>query len=797
MRVTALTAFLLACSEDPTQVDVAECGGPSKLGSCPSWGSFSPLLGESAPAPTSTAPTVQEQTAQLERIDDQTGQLLDLGPSTFVCTTREYDFVNNPDQAVSLNIDETVIWPGALIQGRSHKEATTASDQGSRQLLELPIRARAPVEVSLTFNNQNSTAVVTGPTTGTVNAQVRAMIGTAQAQGLATANNITFSQETYTSEEQAAIAFGASGRYLGFEASASGSVSSSITTNVVAARLQQQMYVVNVTQPATPAAFFTTDAEAAFQDQVALDRVGPANPPLYVSRIGYGRMMVFSMSAKAEASAIKGALSVAYNGIGGGGSGNLSARDSAILSTAEIRIAQIGGDQSNALAAIKSGSLADYFTDVVPLTAAQPIWFELKSLTGEVAFVSEPGTYTETTCVPKLPGTFEYSPVQNVSIPFTTGTERSVVQADVNGDGNMDLVFNERRTSPFLNRVHVALSTGSGAFAIQPAWTHSQNPGEGWENFDNLLVADVDGDQKKDLVWNALTPTNNVVYAAISLGTGSYMERTRQERPASGWHSYSVRAGDLNGDSKDDLLWSNAGPTATSVLRTYYALAQADTTFFMTAPFIDQAGDYSGYAPPELAQFDGANGLDFVVNARSSTYNNAYVGRFTPTSATTGTLSFPTPFAATQDGWQSYRLRLGNVDGQNAADMVFVDAIQGRTYRVLNNGSGGWATNTPSFQDKVLAANVPFVADFNDDGRSDVLLVSLATDSNKLITGFGSSTGSFTFPAGVQTHPEVPTTGGWLTYDDIFVGDVNGDQKADVVWTNPSSSAQIYVALAR
>ncbi|MGE0159919.1 MAG: FG-GAP-like repeat-containing protein [Gemmatimonadales bacterium] len=789
-----LAVASMACDSGPTgTTNDEECGSPTALGSCPSWSSFSPAQADKEPTPTPEAPTITEQTAPLERFDEDTGDLVSLGNVTFVCTAKEYDFVNNPDRALSFNIDETVIWPGSLIQGQSHRDASAG---GATGLLELPIRERSPVEVSLTFNNQNSSAVISDPTTGSVNAAVRGMIGDAEAQGLATANNITFSQETYTSEQQAAIAFGVSGRYLGFEASASGSFTRAVTTNVVAAQLMQQMYVVNVTQPATPAAFFGAGADQGFQDQVALGRVGAGNPPLYVSRIGYGRMMVFSMSAKAEATEIKGAIDAAYRGIGGGGAASLTAKDASILSTAEIRISQVGGDQSNALAAIQSGNLADYFTDVVPLTAAQPIWFELKSLTGQVALVSEPGTYTETSCEPKLPGTFDFSAVQNVTIPFTAGTERTVLQADVNGDGSMDLVFNERRTAPPLNRVHVALAQAGGTFALQSAWTHPENPGEGWENFDALLVADVDGDQRADLVWNALTASQNALYTAMSLGDGSYEARPRQERPAGGWNNYSVRAGDLNADGQDDLIWSNAGPTASSILRTYYALAQADSTFYLAAPPHDVAGNYSGYAPPRLAQFDGMNGLDFVVNALGDTYNNAYVGRFTPTSATLGTWSFPAPFGATQNGWSSYRLRVGNVDGQNGADLVWVHSTTGRTYRGINTGVGTWVTSTPPFHDNVLADNTPFLADFNNDGRSDLLLVSLGTDTNELKVGFGRADGTFTFPVGVQMHPAAPAAG-WQTFDDIFVGDVNGDTKADIVWTNAAGSASIYVALSK
>lgn len=793
------TAALTACSgSEPMGTDGngdGDCSGPDTLGSCPAWSTFSPALSEQMPAPTDAAPVVEEEAAELERFDDDTGELVNLGNITFVCTTQEYDFVNNPDEALSFNIDETVIWPGALIQGRSHRDA---SGDGAEALLELPIRERAPVEIAMTFNNERSTDVISNPTPGTVNGAVRTLIGVAEAEGLATANNISFSQETYTSEEQAALAFNVSGRYLAFEGSASGSVSRSVQTSTVAAQLKQQMYIVNVTQPSSPSAFFSEGADAAFAVQADLEAVGPGNPPVYVSRIGYGRMMVFSMSAKAEAEEIKGALSVAYNGIGGSGSANLSAKQQSILSSAEIRLSQIGGDQSNALAAIQSGNLADYFTDVVPLTAAQPIWFELKSLTGEVAMVSEPGTFTQTTCEPKLPGTFDYAPSHSLSIPFTPGTERTTLQADVDGDGQMDLVFNERRTSPALNRVHVALSTGDGTFALQAPWTHSETPAEGWENFSDPLVADLDGDGSSYLVWNALTASNNVIYAARSLGDGSYTEMARQERPGGGWTSYVVRVGDLNGDERDDLLWSNAGSSDSSGgLRTYYALAQDDATFDLSTPRIDRpAGDFTRYTrAPVLAQFDGANGMDFVLNALD-TNNTAYIGRFVPTTPTGYTLSFPAPFRATQGGWGDYRLRVGNIDGRNGADLVWVHRSTGRTYRALNQGDGTWQTDTPPFHDNVLANNVPFMADFNNDGRSDLLLISLSADANRLKVGFGLEDGSFTFPAGVQTHPEVPGTG-WQTFSDIFVGDVNGDGKADIVWTSAAGDAQVYVAFSK
>jgi hypothetical protein len=785
--VAALLSAIAGCG-DAAGPGGAECRGAQDLESClPSWQEFSPLLAEQAPA-AEGAPAVSEVNETLERYDTL-GNTISLGNTTFVCSEQTYNFLDNPDRAISFNLDETVIWPGALIQGQSHRDGANVGG-----LLELPIRERSPLSVSVTFNNQDNTRLVENPEFGAVKSALGAMIGNAEGQGLATSNNIEFDAKSYSSEKQAALAFGLSGRYLAFEASASGSVSRSVTTNVVVAKFIQQMYVAGVTQPATPADFFSEAFTAdRFQTHAGLGRLGPANPPLYVSRIGYGRMMVFAMSAKAEASEIQGTLRASWQGIGAGGSGSLDAKQQSILQESEIRITQVGGDQGNALAAIRSGNLADYFTNTAPLTSAAPLWFELKSLTGQVAQVSEPGTYTETVCTPKLPGTFDYQAEQSLAIPFTAGTQRQTVQADVNADGRMDLVFNERRTSPALNRVHVALAGGAGVFTLQAPVESSDAPAEGWENF-VLLAADLDGDGRDDLVWNALTATNNILYSALVTGAGTFAWRPRQERVANGWSGYNVTAGDLNGDGKVDLLWNNAGANST-LLRTYFGLVQADTTFVMSN-FWDRAGNYSGYAPPVTGQFDGANGADLALNALGTTYNNTYVGLFTPTSASSGTLAFPTPLSYSIGGWTNYRLRVGDIDGVNATDLVWVNTQNGAIHRAMNNGNGTFAIKAAQIGDITTGTIDPFVADFNNDGRADVLMNRRTDMVNELAVGFGVASGDFTFPAGIQTHPTTPSVG-WVPFDQVFVGDVNGDGKADIVWTNPSSDARVFVALSK
>lgn len=130
----------------------------------------------------------------------------------------------------------------------------------------------------------------------------------------------------------------------------------------------------------------------------------------------------------------------------------------------------------------------------------------------------------------------------------------SVAVADVNGDGNTDLLVSNLD----LNTVGVLLGNGNGTF--QPAVTYSSDPGSTASVVASVGVADVNGDGKPDLlvVNDSLGGDgNNGGALALLLGNGDGTFQAAVNYPSGGYIALRLAVGDVNGDGRPDLLIAN------------------------------------------------------------------------------------------------------------------------------------------------------------------------------------------------------------------------------------------------
>ncbi len=399
--------MVAACSSDPDAQGApgADAGsvdpGTGSSGNDPADGGG--LVGDAGQSPNDYLTSLPAWPEPLADSNTATGEasteyLTGTDSVQYKCTTTPYSLTDTPEKVVSFDPTVDVLWPGALVQGKSYQSG----------LLEaLPINKRAPITVSipgLLFEGNNR--VVEQPSVATVGAAIGEIIGAAVDKGVAASSSISYQQTTAYSSQQAALSLGVSATYLGGSVDATLDLSASSDMHSVIGYFVQNMFTVTVPQPAAPGEFFSADLTGAdMQNAVNQGWIGPDNLPVYVSSVTYGRIMMFSITSRATSQEIQAALNAQYNG--GVASGAVSAKYSELMANGStvFKVVTVGGDAANAVAMISSGDPSAFFDSAPALSTAKPISYELRNLgNNSSAKLSETTAYNVKTCVASTVG---------------------------------------------------------------------------------------------------------------------------------------------------------------------------------------------------------------------------------------------------------------------------------------------------------------------------------------------------------------------------------------------------------
>jgi hypothetical protein len=757
------------------------------LSGLPSWTQFTADVNGPAqsPAPVGAAQDVGQDTVSVKEYEED-GSVTVIPDVIYQCQETPYSMTDNPERIVMYNPDVDVLWPGSLIQGKSRKEL------GS--LLGLTIAERAPIQVSIpAFATSDNFRDVLEPGQATVSSAVGSIIGNATETGLSAPSTISFRMETYHSDESFGLSASLSGRYLGFSGSASGDFSRNASETTITAHFYQRMFEVVVAPPQTPGAFFSSDfTPARLQEQVDLGRMGPDNIPVYVSNVVYGRMMMFSMTSSASESDIRATIQAAYETIGANVEASLSARQQKILSESKIAVTSLGGNAQATLDVIRSGDWSAYFTDEAPLSSAAPLSYTFKNLgDGSIAGVTESTNYNIRSCqaIPATPGTFSYLDPQVQQAPFTGGVQ--TLTGDVNGDGRADLIWNQLQQGT--NQLYVGISSGDGTFSFTTPFLHPESPAEGWGNY-TVSVADINGDDMADLVWNYLG-TDNKTYFGIGNGDGTFGTPGARLHPASGWGAYTLLVGDALGpngsaDGLADLNWVRFGSVGLGV----YSGMSLGNSQLDYKEFQSLSGTTFSGADVRLANVDGDGDMDLIINRRGSS-NRTDVwtsdGDSTWTSRGAGT-------ASGASNWSGFALRTGDVSGLGSQALIWADTASTENRIVVGQWTGSGFSYSPVASAQYRSDSDPpltvEVGDVDGDGDTDLIWSALSGPANRTYVSLGQGNGTFDFTALDQLHPETETN--WSQYQ-MFVDDFNGDGRDDIVWNWPAATNRIYTAIGK
>ncbi|MFM9880348.1 MAG: FG-GAP-like repeat-containing protein [Burkholderiaceae bacterium] len=280
----------------------------------------------------------------------------------------------------------------------------------------------------------------------------------------------------------------------------------------------------------------------------------------------------------------------------------------------------------------------------------------------------------------------------------------------------------------------------------------------------------------KDLVFSS-DPITDVSFTAQTLAypNAPNFGTSGTPRPhGSGFSSINWQplSGDFNGDGRTDFIridarhyWmflSNGDGTFNTVVANY----PSNPDFGIGANYwIPLTGDFNGDGKTDLIRVDISGYWMFLSNG-DGTFN---------------AVNLPYPGAANFDltssaGYANWSPQTGDFDGDGRTDLLRIDATG--YWMFLSNGDGTFrhyslgypgGTNFGSTSHPWL----PMVADFNGDGKSDLLRINA--------TGYWlfMSKGDGTFSELTANYPGSPNFGTTSTNWLPQIGDFNGDGKTD------------------
>jgi thiol-activated cytolysin len=307
--------------------------------------------GDPDPAPDPVDPAEESQINQLVRgvpplpADPPSRTESEAGPASrqgdYQCVTRAVTETQRHEDLVALGANSEAMWPGAMIRG----------DSIASGLFTQIVRPRAPATISVSLENIAGarSAVMEAPSLSAFREALAGILS--QDVTGSTPANIYSEIESIHSEDQLAMALGASVSVTGLpgQLAASFDFSDQEIKSRYLVKYVQSYYTVDLDQPRAPSDLFAPDVRA---DDLR-DAVGQGNPPLYVSSVTFGRVILFTFESTYSATELGAALEFVYAG-GADVSGDISVTYRDIVSRSRITAYILGGSGGEAASSLGS-----------------------------------------------------------------------------------------------------------------------------------------------------------------------------------------------------------------------------------------------------------------------------------------------------------------------------------------------------------------------------------------------------------------------------------------------------------
>lgn len=321
-----------------------------------------------------------------------------------------------------------------------------------------------------------------------------------------------------------------------------------------------------------------------------------------------------------------------------------------------------------------------------------------------------------------------------------TGGIFSVHSADLNGDGNLDLVstfFDDGLVSSYLGN-------GNGGFA---APVNRQVVGAGFQDF---AIGDFNNDGRPDLAVPG--ELLNQVLFFRGIGDGTFAAPIAV---AVGNRPVDAAVGDFNGDGRADVAVANfagaGGHTVTILL--------GDNNFgFATSATLNLATATDDPAGLVVTDINGDGKADLAVAEFFNNNMEFFLGNGNGTFGAVNTLAA---------GQTPRDIVAGDVNGDGKVDLVTSNRDDNNLSVYINNGAGGFAAAV-----NILSGTNPSkvaLVDLNLDGKLDLINTNANGGNANIFLGNGN--GTFGAPSPVASTSVSPTG--------LDVADYNKDSVPD------------------
>jgi hypothetical protein len=302
-----------------------------------------------------------------------------------------------------------------------------------------------------------------------------------------------------------------------------------------------------------------------------------------------------------------------------------------------------------------------------------------------------------------------YTPLVTKADYLTGVAPKSLITADLNGDGKIDVIVANSGT----NTVSVLLNSGDGTFNTKVDYTTDTNPS-------SVALADVNGDGKADLVVGNYG--SNTVSVLLGTGNGTFIEKKDYAINATQW---SVKSADINGDGMADLIVTNYNNNSVSVLKN-----NGDGTF--SAKVVDFSSGGGGYSIT-LADINGDGKSDLIIpnpgNCSISVLLNDGTGYFT------SKVVYNYYFYV---GYFPSLVTPADLNSDGKTDLIVSDCIlKGGAYLssasvLLGNGDGTFGARV-IYDTGIIPGSVTN-ADVNGDGKEETLVANIGSNTISVST---------------------------------------------------------------